>query len=145
MDRTVEFLLNNYYYKDKKTERLANGELWATEHAVKNMREQRTYERLNKLETIITNMHGNFTMTKKQKDRARHLIKNLDFYLGRTTEEQYIVMIIIYVKLETNNNARVRDYYNTLSKYDLNINQFVKFLVKLNKHHISKIPLPIYH
>ena len=53
MDRTVEYLLNTYYYKDKKTERLAPGELWATEHAVKNMREQRTYERLNKLETII--------------------------------------------------------------------------------------------
>ena len=93
MDRTVEFLLNNYYYKDNKTERLANGELWSTEHAVKNMREQRTYERLNKLETIINDRisksRGTFSMPKAQKDRARYLIKHLDF-AGRTTEYQYI-------------------------------------------------------
>ena len=112
MDRTVDFLLNNYYYKDNKTERLAPGELWSTEHAVKNMREQRTYERLNKLETIINDRmsksRGTFNMPKAQKDRARHLIKHLDF-TGRTTEEQYIAMILIYVKLERNNKRTIKE------------------------------------
>ena len=141
MDRTAEFLLNNYYYKDNKTERLANGELWATEHAAKNMREQRTYERLNKLETIVnertTKSRGTFQLPLQQKNRARHLIRNLDFYLGRTTEEQYIVMIIIYVKLEANNNARPIQYYPLLEEYGIPVTTFIKFLIKLNKYHIS--------
>ena len=140
MDRTVDFLLNNYYYKDNKTERLAPGELWSTEHAVKNMREQRTYERLNKLETIINDRmsksRGTFNMPKAQKDRARHLIKHLDF-TGRTTEEQYIVMIIIYVKLESNRNARPVHYYPMLDEYGIPVTTFISFLVKLNKFHLE--------
>ena len=140
MDRTVEFLLNNYYYKDKKTERLAPGELWSTEHAVKNMREQRTYERLNKLETIINDRmsksRGTFNMPKAQKDRARHLIKHLDF-TGRNTEEQYIVMIIIYVKLESNRNARPIHYYPMLEEYGIPVTTFISFLIKLNKFHLE--------
>lgn len=140
MDRTVDFLLNNYYYKDKKTERLAPGELWSTEHAVKNMREQRTYERLNKLETIINDRmsksRGTFNMPKAQKDRARYLIKHLDF-AGRTTEYQYIVMIIIYVKLESNHNARPIHYYPMLEEYGIPVTTFISFLVKLNKFHLE--------
>ena len=140
MDRTVEFLLNNYYYKDKKTERLAPGELWSTEHAVKNMREQRTYERLNKLETIINDRmsksRGTFNMPKAQKDRARHLIKHLDF-TGRNTEEQYIVMIIIYVKLESNRNARPIHYYPMLEEYGIPVTTFISFLITLNKFHLE--------
>ena len=138
MDRTVDFLLNNYYYKDNKTERLAPGELWSTEHAVKNMREQRTYERLNKLETIINDRmsksRGTFNMPKAQKDRARYLIKHLDF-AGRTTEYQYIVMIIIYVKLESNRKYSVMQYYPMLEDYNIPISTFIKFLVNLNKYH----------
>ena len=140
MDRTVDFLLNNYYYKDNKTERLAPGELWSTEHAVKNMREQRTYERLNKLETIINDRmsksRGTFNMPKAQKDRARYLIKHLDF-AGRTTETQYIVMIIIYVKLESNRNARVIHYYPMLEEYKIPVTTFIKFLIELNKFHLK--------
>ena len=139
MDRTVDFLLNNYYYKDNKTERLAPGELWSTEHAVKNMREQRTYERLNKLETIINDRmsksRGTFQFPRQQKDRARYLIKTLDF-TGRNTEEEYIVMIIVYVKMEANPNRELRDYQSILNDYGVGIATFVKFLIRLNKHHI---------
>ena len=139
MDRTVEHLLNTYYYKDNRTERLAKGELWTTEHAVQNMKDQRTYERLNKLETIVnertTKSRGTFQFPKQQKERARHLIKTLDFYLGRTTEEQYIVMILIYVKLEANHNARAIHYYPMLEDYDIKPTTFIKFLVNLNKYH----------
>ena len=141
MDRTVDFLLNTYYYKDKKTERLAPGELWATEHAVKNMREQRTYERLNKLETIINERNsksrGTFSMPKAQKDRARHLIKHLDFMLGRTPETQYITMIIVYVKLESNNKYTFNQFLPFLTDYGIDVQTFVRFLIKLNKHHIN--------
>ena len=141
MDRDINYLLNRYYYKDKHTERLAPGELWATEHAVKNMKEQRNYERFNKLETIInertTKSRGTFTMPRQQKDRARHLIKTLDFYLGRTTETQYIVMIIIYTKLESNNKYTFNQFLPFLTDYGIDVQTFVRFLVKLNKHHIT--------
>lgn len=141
MDRGYEFLLNRYYYKDKHTERLAPGELWTTNHAVKNMRDQRNYERLNKLETIInertTKSRGTLQFPRQQKDRARHLIRTLDFYLGRTTEEQYILMIIIYVKLESNNKRTFNDYLPWLTDYGIDVQTFVRFLVKLNKHHIE--------
>ena len=140
MDRTVEYLLNTYYYKDKKTERLAPGELWSTEHAVKNMREQRNYERLNKLETIINDRmsksRGTFSMPKAQKDRARHLITHLDFS-GRTNETQYIVMIIIYVKLEANHNARPIHYYPMLEEYNIPVTTFISFLITLNRFHLE--------
>ena len=76
-------------------------------------------------------------MPKSQKDRARYLIRHLDFYLGRTTEEQYIVMIIIYVKLESNHNARVIHYYPMLEEYNIPVTTFIKFLVNLNKYHIE--------
>ena len=139
MDRTVDYLLKTYYYKDNKTEKLANGELWSTEHAVKNMREQRTFERLNKLETIVnertTKSRGTFKLPLQQKNRVRHLIKHLDFNTSRTSEEQYIVMIIIYVKLESNRKYSVMQYYPMLEDYDIPISTFIKFLVNLNKYH----------
>lgn len=141
MDRNIPFLLNRYYYKDKRTERLAPGELWATSHSVKNMKDQRNFERLNKLETIIndriTKSRGTFSLPLNQKERARHLIKHLDFNTSRTNEEQFIVMILIYVKLESNHNARVIHYYPMLEDYDIQVTTFIKFLVNLNKYHIE--------
>ena len=140
MDRDIKHLLNTYYYRDKHTERLAPGELWSTEHAVKNMKDQRTYERYNKLETIInertTKSRGTFTMPKAQKDRARHLITHLDFS-GRVSEQDYIVMIIIYVKLESNNKYTFNQFLPFLTDYGIDVQTFVRFLIKLNKHHIE--------
>ena len=142
MDRTVDYLLRKYETKDVN-------EIWTTEHELEYKRNQRQKQRLYQLDCIvnerITKSRGTFSMPKAQKDRARYLIRHLDFLLGRTTEEQYIVMIIIYVKLETNNNARPQHYYNLLDKYDLTMNTFANFLVKLNKHHINKIPLPVHY
>ena len=141
MDRTVDYLLQHYYYKDNKTEKLAKGELWTTEHAVQNMRDQRTYERLNKLETIVnertTKSRGTFQLPLQQKNRARYLIQNLDFMLGKTTEQQYIVMILIYVKLESNNKYTFNQFLPFLTDYGIDVQTFVRFLVKLNKHHIE--------
>ena len=138
MDRTVDYLLRKYETKQP-------GEEWNINTEVKYVKEYQYKQRLFLLDGIINNLHGSFKLNKPQKDRIKYLIQDLDFLLGRTTEEQYIVMIIIYVKLETNNNARPQHYYNLLDKYDLTMNTFANFLVKLNKHHINKIPLPIHY
>ncbi len=134
MDRTVEYLLRKYETKDVN-------EVWTTEHELEYKRNQRNKKRLHTLDGIvnerITKSKGTFIMPKSQKDRARYLIKHLDFYLGRTTEEQYIVMIIIYVKLESNHNARVIHYYPMLEEYNIPVTTFIKFLVNLNKFHIE--------
>ena len=134
MDRTVEYLLRKYETKDVN-------EVWTTEHELEYKRNQRNKKRLHTLDGIvnerITKSKGTIIMTKSQKDRARYLIRHLDFYLGRTTEEQYIVMIIIYVKLESNHNARVIHYYPMLEEYNIPVTTFIKFLVNLNKYHIT--------
>ena len=134
MDRTVEYLLRKYETKDVN-------EVWTTEHELEYKRNQRNKKRLHTLDGIvnerITKSKGTFIMPKSQKDRARYLIRHLDFYLGRTTEEQYIVMIIIYVKLESNHNARVIHYYPMLEEYNIPVTTFIKFLINLNKYHIE--------
>ena len=135
MDRTVEYLLRKYETKDVN-------EIWTTEHELEYKRNQRHKNRLYQLDIILNNLHGSFRISRPQKDRITHLLKRLDFSLmGTFTEEQIIVMTIIYVKLETINRARPQHYYNLLNQYDLTMNSFATYLVKLNKYHISKIPI----
>ena len=135
MDRTVDYLLKKYETKQP-------GEIWETETEVKYVREYQYKQRLFTLDCIVnernTKSRGTFSFPKQQKDRAKHLIKHLDFLLGRTTEKQYIVMIIIYVKLEANNNARVIHYYPLLEEYNIPVTTFIKFLIKLNKYHAER-------
>ena len=134
MDRTVEFLLRKYETKDVN-------EIWTTEHELEYKRNQRQKQRLYQLDCIvnerITKSRGTFSMPKAQKDRARYLIKHLDFNTSRTSEEQYIVMILIYVKLESNRNARVIHYYPMLEEYKIPVTTFIKFLIELNKFHLK--------
>ena len=134
MDRTVEYLLKKYETKDVN-------EIWTTEHELEYKRNQINKQRLYTLDCIvnerITTSRGTFIMPKAQKDRARYLIKHLDFYLGRTTEEQYIVMILVYVKLESNNKYTFNQFLPWLADYGIDVQTFVRFLVKLNKHHIT--------
>lgn len=139
MDRGYEFLLNKYKTKQP-------GEEWKLETEVQYVREYRDKQRIFQLQGIINQLHGSFRITKPQKDRIIYLLKNLDFTkMGTFTEEQIITMTIIYVKLETVNNARPQHYYNLLNQYDLTMNSFASYLVQLNKHHISKIPMPIHY
>ena len=134
MDRTVEYLLKKYETKQP-------GEIWKTETEVQYVREYQYKQRLFTLDCIVnertTKSRGTFSFPKAQKDRAKHLIRTLDFLLGRTTEEQFIVMIIIYVKLEANNSARPIHYYPMLEEYNIPVTTFITFLVKLNKHHLE--------
>ena len=134
MDRTVDYLLKKYETKDVN-------EIWTTEHELEYKRNQRQKQRLYQLDCIvnerITKSRGTFSMPKAQKDRARYLIKHLDFNTSRTSEEQYIVMILIYVKLESNRNARVIHYYPLLEEYGIPVTTFIKFLIELNKFHLK--------
>ena len=134
MPRDVPFLLRKYETKDVN-------EIWTTEHELEYKQNQINKQRIQYLDGIINRLHGRFNISKQQKERIIYLIKELDFYLGRVTEEQYIVMILVYVKLETDNNARVKKYYKILDNYDIPLNTFIIFLVRLNRHHINKIPL----
>ena len=134
MDRTVDYLLRKYETKDVN-------EIWTTEHELEYKRNQRQKQRLYQLDCIvnerITKSRGTFSMPKAQKDRARYLIRHLDFNTSRTSEEQYIVMILIYVKLESNRNARVIHYYPLLEEYGIPVTTFIKFLIELNKFHLK--------
>ena len=134
MDRTVDFLLKKYETKDVN-------EIWTTEHELEYKRNQINKQRLYLLDRMvnerITKSRGTFSMPRAQKDRARYLIRHLDFYLGRTTEEQYIAMILIYVKLERNNKRTINDYYHILDEYGIKMSTFVRFLIKLNVYHLE--------
>ena len=133
MDRTVDYLLRKYETKDVN-------EIWTTEHELEYKRNQRQKQRLYKLDCIvnerITKSRGTFSMPKAQKDRAKYLIKHLDF-TGRTSEEQYIAMILVYVKLERNNKRTINDYYHILDEYGIKMSTFVRFLIKLNVYHLE--------
>ena len=132
MDRTVDFLLKKYETKQP-------GEIWETETEHKYLKEYRHQQRLFTLDRIVnertTKSRGTFKLPLQQKNRARHLIKHLDFNTSRTSEEQYIAMILIYVKLESNHNARVIHYYPMLEDYNIPVTTFIKFLIELNKYH----------
>jgi len=138
MDRNYEFLLNKYYYRDRRTEKLVKGELWSTEHAVKNMREQRTYDKYNLLEGIINELHGNFIITPQEKKRMRYLVKHLSMDNANLTIKQQIIMIIIYTKLENNQNRQLSDYQSLLRRYDLTTNTFTRFQIGIIQHYIQR-------
>ena len=134
MDRTVDFLLQKYETKQP-------GEEWKLETEVKYVQDYQNKQRMFTLENIInermSKSRGTFKLHKAQKDRARYLITHLDFLLGQTTETQYIAMIIVYLKLESNNKYTFNQFLPFLTDYGIDVQTFVRFLVKLNKHHIE--------
>jgi hypothetical protein len=135
MDRNIQYLLDKYQTKQP-------GEQWRLETELEYVREYRHKQRIYLLDGILNDLHKNFIITKPQKDRIIYLLEHLDFSrMGTFTEEQIILMTLVYVKLETVNNARPQHYYNLLNQYDLTMNSLVTYLVKLNKYHISKIPV----
>ena len=131
MDRTVDYLLRKYETKDVN-------EIWTTEHELEYKRNQRHKNRLYQLDIILNNLHGSFRISRPQKDRITHLLKRLDFSLmGTFTEEQIIVMTIIYVKLESKYNSRPIQYYPLLEEYGIPVTTFISFLITLNKFHLE--------
>ena len=135
MDRTVDFLLKKYETKQP-------GEEWNINTEVQYVKDYQHKQRMFILEKIInertTKSRGTFKLHKAQKDRARYLIEHLDFLLGKTTEKQYITMIIVYVKLESTNKPVLRNYYPLLWDYDISFSTFVTFMLKITKYYIKK-------
>ena len=133
MDRGYEFLLNKYKTKQP-------GEEWRLETEYQYLKDYRHQQRLFILDKIVnertTKSKGTFKLPKQQKDRAKYLIQHLDFS-GRVSEKDYIVMILIYVKLESNNKYTFNQFLPWLADYGIDVQTFVRFLVKLNKHHIE--------
>ena len=133
MDRGYEFLLNKYKTKQP-------GEQWKLETEYQYVKDYRQKQRLFTLDQIVnertTKSKGTFKLPRQQKDRAKHLIQHLDFS-GRVSEKDYIVMIIIYVKLESNNKYTFNQFLPWLADYGIDVQTFVRFLVKLNKYHIE--------
>ena len=140
--RDINYLLKKYYAKDGITEKRQKHENWYPYHDAIAKREERTLERLDLLECIITERktksRGTFQFTGTQKERARYLIKRISFNRGRQSAEQTIVMIIVYVKLEYDNNTRVEQFYPLLEAYDIQVTTFIKFLVYLSKFHYER-------
>ena len=133
MDRTVEYLLRKYQTKDVN-------EIWTLQHELEYKRNQRHKQKLYTLDTILSQR---FRVPLNQKKRMQQLIKDIDFQdMGNWTNEQIILMIIIYVKLESNKKNHIVHYKKVLCQYNLTTDSFISFLVTLNKHHIRKIPLP---
>ena len=134
MDRTVEFLLKKYETKQP-------GEEWNINTELEYLKDYQNKQRMFILEKIInertTKSRGTFKLHKAQKDRARYLIEHLDFYLGRTTEKQFIVMILTYVKLERNRNGKLNDYLPLLTDYGIDVQTFVRFLIKVSVYHLE--------
>ena len=134
MDRTVEYLLRKYETKDVN-------EIWTAEHETIYKQNQRYKQRTYILDCIVnertTKSRGTFKLPPAQKERAKWLIKNLPF-TGRTSEQDYIVMILIYTKLEANPNRELRDYYPILNDYQISMQTFVKFLIRLTQYYINK-------
>jgi hypothetical protein len=134
MDRTVDFLLKKYETKQP-------GEQWNINTELEYLKEYQNKQRMFILEKIInertTKSRGTFKLHKAQKDRARYLIEHLDFYLGRTTEKQFIVMILVYVKLERNRNGKLNDYLPLLTDYGIDVQTFVRFLIKVSVYHLE--------
>ena len=134
MDRDINFLLNKYKTKQP-------GEEWDIETELEYLRKYQNNQRMFTLEKIIneriTKSRGTFKIHKAQKDRARYLIEHLDFYLGRTTEKQFIVMILVYVKLERNKNGKLNDYLPLLTDYGIDVQTFVRFLIKVSTYHLD--------
>lgn len=133
MDRGYEFLLNKYKTKQP-------GEEWKLETEYQYVKDYRQKQRLFTLDQIVnertTKSKGTFKLPRQQKDRAKHLIQHLDFS-GRVSEKDYIVMILIYVKLESNNKYTFNQFLPWLADYGIDVQTFVRFLVKLNKYHIE--------
>lgn len=131
MDRSYEFLLNKYKTKQP-------GEQWTNKHEVKYIREYRNKQKLFQLEGLL---NREFRVQPNQKKRMQYLTKTLDFSkMGTWNNEQIILMIIIYTKLEANPKNRIIHYKHILNRYELTTDSFIGFLVNLNKHHIQKIP-----
>ena len=132
MDRTVDFLLKKYETKDVN-------EIWTPEHELQYKRNQRYKQKLYQLDGLINELHGNFIITHQDKERMKYLIKHLSMDNANLTTKQQLIMIIIYTKLENNQNRQLSDYQTLLRRYNLTTNTFTRFQIGIIQHYIERI------
>lgn len=134
-DRPINYLIEKYKTKQP-------GETWERDTELEYIQDYRLKQKIFQLEIILNQLHGNFKITKEQKQRIIHILKETDFDKANLNTEQIIVMIIIYVKLETHPYRQFTDYQNLIQKYELTSNTFIRFLVDLTQQYIQRKPLP---
>ena len=130
MDRSYEYLL-------KKYETRQPGEIWSKQHNQEYEQARWYKEKINQLETLINELHGNFIITPNEKERMKYLIKHLNLHNYKLTIKQQLLMIIIYVKLENNTNRQLSDYQSLLHRYELTTDSFNRFHFKITQHYID--------
>ena len=132
MDRTVSYLLRKYQTKDVN-------EIWTTEHEQEYKQNQRYKQKLYQLDGLINELHENFIITHQDKERMKYLIKHLSMDNANLTTKQQLIMIIIYTKLENNQNRQLSDYQTLLRRYNLTTNTFTRFQIGIIQHYIERI------
>ena len=131
MDRDYEFLL-------KKYETRQPGEIWSKQREQEYEKARWHKEKINQLDGIINELHGNFIITHQDKERMKYLVKHLNLHNYKLTIKQQLLMIIIYVKLENNPNRQLSDYQSLLHRYKLTTDSFNRFHFKITQHYINK-------
>ena len=133
MERNVEYLLDKYYNENGQ-EKLVRGERWSSEHKNEHISEQRLQMKVAEAQRL------GFRLSDEEKLRIKYLIRFIgnDFNkINRSlSNEQVLVMIICFIKMEKDPRQRGR-YYKKLREYDISDKQYISFLISLLKEYRS--------
>lgn len=126
--RRMERLIDKYSTK-QPAERWGIDAEWKAQRLKYMKKKMELFEGLNS---------GYFKLVGSQIDRAKYLIKKLDFkcICGKCSNEQIITMIAVYVKIEYYEYPISR-YQHLLGEFNINRDMFINFLIKLNKFHMD--------
>lgn len=117
----IERLLKKYPPHKK-----AQGEIWSKESETRAKQEYRLNQKYYTFD-CMNNQH--LQLTGESKARVKYLIQKVNWKTP-FTEEQIIIMIMLYVKLKQ--GYYIQQYNYLLSKYALNYENFINFIIKLS-------------
>ena len=134
--------MNNIQHLLKKYNKpYTTGEKRTPEYETMIKQQQRTRQRLIKLDTLIAETPVNINPSQKQ--QLQHLItehpnfKNLH---GNASEECIILAMIFYLKKTENPSIKI-DRYRVSQKYNLTHNTFETIICKLLQSTLEKTPI----
>lgn len=125
----IERLLNKYSKK-------VDGERW-------NSETNKRFERINRLNEQLRIFDGinseYFHLQETQKERAKYLIKNINFneVCGRCSSEQIIVLICFYVKREYDKYYTRKNCIKVFKDYNISSNLIDQFMMFLARYGIN--------
>lgn len=124
---------NKLLYKYSKKQK---GERWSLNSELRNQRLRHMKRKMHLFDIINTTY---FKLEGTQKDRARYLIKKLNFndICPRCSDKQIITMICYFVKCEYIPNYERRRCKRAFNDLDISSNKLDKFLVYLAKYGIQ--------